>query len=619
MHIRIPVTNKAIDFDFFPEELKLGLSLLSRVARRKFYFLSILQIFLAPLEIAALASLAATITLGINEFTSLPDSELNFPFLTSLLNFDGVNTESLLIAIIGIYVCTSLAKSLLSAYNNFSIFKLLAAQSARIGYEVNRDLFARGKYLVRFGKSQQNLSASTISLDYLIINYLGTISLIVGDLTTIALICLGLFLLDWMVSVLLILLLICLLLVLHRNVNRRANLLSSQSSQLSADLNRKILDSWLIYREIILSKRADFLIEPTLRIRQVLARNRATLIFLPNLSKYVFEIFLVFTALIVMFTKLLTGGVSDAISSFALIVAASSRLLPATLRFQGSILALKQASGASFYALEYFKRFALLQDKDMDVVRKEMMPIEFTPEVRCINMTFFYPEKSEPAINNVSFSVDCGTLTAIVGPSGSGKSTLVDLITGILEPSSGEMIVSGTTPQIAAHVWPGKIAIVPQEIQIIEGTLADNITLSPGRTHDYAFIEKCLDESGLLSEIRKLPDGINSQVGERGLRLSGGQKQRLGIARALYGKPNLIILDEATSSLDPLTESQITKTIHLRRPDRSIIVVAHRLSTIINADKIIYVRSGTVIAEGNFERLKSIEPDFLEQAKLSGL
>jgi ABC-type multidrug transport system fused ATPase/permease subunit len=213
-----------------------------------------------------------------------------------------------------------------------------------------------------------------------------------------------------------------------------------------------------------------------------------------------------------------------------------------------------------------------------------------------------------------------GEFIAIVGPSGSGKTTIADLILGILKPKSGQVFISGKPSDTAMMKWPGAIAYVPQDILLIQGTIKENILLG---IEEDAISNERIDEVIRIAEltdfIRTLPDGINSQIGERGAKLSGGQRQRVGLARALVTNPKLIVLDEATSALDGMTEEIITNSISELKGIVTVIVIAHRLSTVREADRVLYLQEGKVIAEGRFDDVRNSVPNFDKQAKLMGL
>jgi ABC-type multidrug transport system fused ATPase/permease subunit len=237
-----------------------------------------------------------------------------------------------------------------------------------------------------------------------------------------------------------------------------------------------------------------------------------------------------------------------------------------------------------------------------------------------VNLDFSYSSDDNFVLKNINLDVQEGEMLAIVGPSAAGKSTLVDLLLGIYSSTSGSIKLSGVAPKVAIKAWPGAIAYVPQNVSLITGTISENIAL--GFSHDEIDIDRvreCLEIAQLTEYVSTLPNGIEMQVGESALQMSGGQLQRLGIARAIYTKPQLLVLDEATSSLDGKTELDVSEAIFLLRGEITIILIAHRLSTVIKADRIAYLNDGRILSVGNFEQLKAAIPDFAHQAKLMGL
>lgn len=181
------------------------------------------------------------------------------------------------------------------------------------------------------------------------------------------------------------------------------------------------------------------------------------------------------------------------------------------------------------------------------------------------------------------------------------------------------MLISNLPPLDTIKKWPGAISYVPQDILIIDGTIRENVALSfPSELVDDSDIWKALDGALLSDFVSELPEELNSYVGDRGVNLSGGQRQRLGIARALFTQPRMLILDEATSSLDGKTEAAISQAIQAMHGQVTVITIAHRLSTVINSDRVLYLDQGKLIAQGNFKEVRNLVPDFDEQAKLMG-
>ena len=223
-------------------------------------------------------------------------------------------------------------------------------------------------------------------------------------------------------------------------------------------------------------------------------------------------------------------------------------------------------------------------------------------------------------MDGVSFTVTPGETLAFVGPSGAGKTTIIDILLGVLEPQMGEVLISGKSPAEASRIWPGAIAYVTQDIAIASGTIRENVALGyPREVATDDLVLNALRVAGLDTFVQSLKDGIDTVVGERGTKISGGQRQRLGIARAMFTKPALLVLDEATSALDGETELQVSDAIRTLRGSTTVILIAHRLSTVRDADKVVYMADGIIIASGTFDEVRSQVPDFDRQAVLMGL
>jgi ABC-type bacteriocin/lantibiotic exporter with double-glycine peptidase domain len=233
---------------------------------------------------------------------------------------------------------------------------------------------------------------------------------------------------------------------------------------------------------------------------------------------------------------------------------------------------------------------------------------------------FRYPEKKFNALDGINLTIHSGEAVAVVGNSGAGKTTLIDVLLGIINQDSGIVTISSLNPAESIKTFPGAVGYVPQDVVVINGTIRDNICMGyfPESISDEA-ITWAIEVSQLGSFVNSLPQGINSYVGDRGAKISGGQRQRLGIARALLTRPKLLILDEATSALDGETESNLTEAIRSLKGDVTVVMIAHRLSTVRQADRVLYMDNGKVISQGSFDEVRKSVPDFDRQAQLMGL
>ena len=340
---------------------------------------------------------------------------------------------------------------------------------------------------------------------------------------------------------------------------------------------------------------------------------------MPSVSKYFLETAVVVSALGISAVQFVRLDAVHAIASLSIFMAAGSRIAPAVLRIQQGAVQIKGSVGAATPTLkliEDLKSTEVLTATDDLLIKK----IDFVPDIKIKDLTYNYEGATTSALSRINIDINPGSFVALVGPSGGGKSTLVDCMLGVLKTSGGKVLISGLSPEDCKKNFPGELAYVPQEIFLTSGSISKNIALGI----DFNLVREkdvwaALDSAQLGDFVRNLPDGLNSLVGENGSHLSGGQKQRIGIARALFSKPKLLVLDEATSAMDGQTEFDISTAINSLRGTTTVVMVAHRLSTVQDADLVVYMDNGMVIATGDFESVKSKVPDFEVQARLLGL
>lgn len=236
--------------------------------------------------------------------------------------------------------------------------------------------------------------------------------------------------------------------------------------------------------------------------------------------------------------------------------------------------------------------------------RKKQEAVKLEQAIEADNIRYRYPESDEWALDGVSFSIKKGQSVAFTGPSGAGKTTIVDVLLGLLEPVEGKILLDGKNIQDQISAWQRNIGYIPQFIYLSDETLRSNIAFGVSdKEIDDKKIWEALRLANLDEFVEKLPKGLDTIIGERGVRLSGGQRQRVGIARALYHDPQVLVMDEATSALDNSTEKQIISAIEQLRGDRTIITIAHRLTTVMNCDVIYYMRDGKIESQGTYDEL----------------
>jgi ATP-binding cassette, subfamily B, bacterial PglK len=307
------------------------------------------------------------------------------------------------------------------------------------------------------------------------------------------------------------------------------------------------------------------------------------------------------------------NGILPLLSIYAL---AAFKLLPAFQQIYASIGQIK----GNISAFESIKE-DLLKTKNIseEIFKNEIQTkeINLKDQIHLNSIYFTYPNKQKAVLNNISLTIPSNSVVGIVGPSGSGKTTLIDVLLGLIQPEKGNLEIDKTIINKDNIVsWQKNIGYVPQDIFLSEESIAENIAFGiPKKLIDYERINKAIKLSHLDSLINSLEGGLSTMVGERGVQLSGGQRQRIGIARALYHKTNVFIFDEATSSLDGITEKSIMNAINDFKGNKTIILVAHRLKTIKNCDIIFFIEDGKLIDKGTYDELITKNLDFKKMTK----
>jgi ABC-type multidrug transport system fused ATPase/permease subunit len=393
-----------------------------------------------------------------------------------------------------------------------------------------------------------------------------------------------------------------------------------QEVQLSIQGNQLIMEFLDTFRELVVQNLRTSYISRLTELRFGLAKLQSQRTFLPNISKYVVESTVVIGSLFVCGAMFAFKDARHAVGGLAIFLAAGTRVAPAVLRIQQSAVTMKSSSSTLGRTIEMLTETHDQPKLPVSENSSLMNYEDMNPELQLSGVSFKYKDSQNFTLSDINLQIFPGEKLAIVGPSGAGKSTLVDLMLGILPPDSGHIKISGETPLEAFSKWNGSISYVPQNIAVVQGSIRENLALG-FQNHVFSdeFYWNALEKAQLSKFVIDLPEKLDEKVGDQGSRLSGGQKQRLGIARALFTKPKMIIFDEATSSLDVDTENAIASFLNDPNNKSTIVMIAHRLSSVRKADRIIYLDRGKIVAEGNFETLRNLVPDFDRQANLLGL
>lgn len=377
------------------------------------------------------------------------------------------------------------------------------------------------------------------------------------------------------------------------------------------------------FRELTVLHKNEVFIERLIEERRKVSRSDSTMALLGVTPRYVIETALILGVVLLIGQQFLTGQLVTGLATVAVFLAGGVRLMASLMPLQNALGNLKQHLERARPALELLDRIPhesgstqrLADDSEPAAAagRDHSTPLG----VSFVEVSYRYPDSSGEAIKSVSLDIRPGEYVAVIGPSGAGKTTIVDLLLGLVTPTQGAVTIDGLTPLQVRLARPGDVSYVPQKPGIVSGTIAENVALGESSERiDRERVRDALDKAFLSDLVESLPDGVDTVLGTEQTSLSGGQIQRVGLARALYSRPRLLVLDEATSGLDATSEAFVARTIAALHGEVTVVVIAHRLSTIQHADLVHFVHAGHVLASGDFKTLRDTVPAVAEYVRL---
>jgi len=588
-------------------------SLLTKPERNRLFFLLGCMIVTALVETLTVASVMPFMAL-----VAQPDNRHLHPLLERFVAFGGFpDTASATVFIGGSVLCLIVIGNLIAAATT----AFLHRTSALLIHRLSHRLMA--VYLCRpFEKSLLDNSARLNR--NVIVEVNNAVNLVIqptllasARLITSGSILLLLLFLRPVLSLVLVLILGTLYPLLYLLVRKVLKWNGDQHLILNREISRIVAESFGGIKEIKLFGREQEFLSRYHRASFQVARHQTIGSVVPQMPRYLMEI-VAFGGVIMLILHLMSSGrpIGAILPLITLYAMAGYRLMPALQQ------AFSNLAMARFYRPSLDLLCSDFADSDpARLIRPDSPLIDrlpFCEELRLEGVTYRYAGSSVPAVQSLDLTIRACTTVAFVGPSGAGKTTVVDLILGLLDLQQGRILVDGTSlAGTNRAAWQRNLGYVPQSIFLADDTVTGNIAFGiPAGEIDHAAVERAARSANLHEfVVHKLPAGYATVVGERGVRLSGGERQRIGIARALYLDPPILVLDEATSSLDGITEDAILEAIQTLAGRKTIIMIAHRFTTIMDCDQIFLLDKGGIVAQGSYQQLLDSQQQFREMAK----
>jgi ABC-type multidrug transport system fused ATPase/permease subunit len=400
------------------------------------------------------------------------------------------------------------------------------------------------------------------------------------------------------------------------NLMQRASLRASEGA---IEAYTAIGDLNEVLREATIFSKKAFFFDKIHAARTRTASSTASILTLVGMPRYIVETALIIAVALFVLWQSASGDIVRAAGTLGIFLAGGLRLTASLLPLQSALLTIKQSIPVAEKALKFLTS-RLGSKLTASLTSEGSQSINQAVKVELRDVSFDYPNADFSTLSRLNLKIEAGQQVALIGPSGAGKSTLADLLLGLLKPTSGELQIDGQDPEEVIAKNPGRLGYVPQRPGMISGTVAENIALGvPANEINQTRLASAIASAHLKKVLNQLPDGPETNLGKRKDELSGGQLQRIGLARALYSEPGLLVLDEATSALDADSENEINKALDEMRGKVTVILIAHRLNTVQRSDVVFLVEEGRIKASGTFPELLRSNKTVQNLAKLMSI
>ena len=611
------------------EAVRAALAVLTPRDRRLYFLAVFLRLLLSLLDLLGVLLLGAVGFLLASASGTGPVPP-QIETILDLLGLSSVPNTTAALALGGVAAVLLIIKSVVALFIQTRLLRFLGNRAGVTGDVLSQRFLRLPLLEVRRYPSQTTAYALIEGVNGLIIGILNNLMVFLGEVVLLVLLALALLVVDPLTTVAAVVYFGAIAWILNRRLGVRARTEGREMTESSIAARTVTQDAVDTYPEITVMNRRELFADQFGVERRRYAESQAKYLIYQSVPRYGMEAAMVLGAVIMAGTLALTKDLAGAVGGIVLFLAAASRVVPALLRLNAAVIGMRNQAVAAEKAAELADQINAAQQ--LDVPRSSGSVASAAPKhqtdgqaapgasLDILEVSLAYPDRDDKALVDINLSVPAGQSLALAGTSGAGKSSLVAVLLGLIEPTNGAVFIAGRPPRDLIEEVPGSLGYVPQDVALVSGTIRDNVALGLHRDHiDDAAVWAALERAHLSDLVVELPQQLDTLVGERGVRLSGGQRQRLGLARALYSPPQLLVLDEATSALDAETENVVSDTIASLGGQVTTVTVAHRLATIRNADIVAYLDGGRLVAQGSFEEVRAAVPGFERQAQLLGL
>ena len=603
-----------------------SLSLLEPPLRLRYFLHIVLQSILGIFDVLGVLLTGVIAGLAMESITTIQKPTVINTFL-ELTGLESMDAGNVILFLSIVALCFFLLKTFLALTFTHASFKFLASQQSKLSTKLS-DGILNAEYSWLRSQEPHYISTTLISgVSAATSITLGHVMLIIAEFFLVFLFLILLFIVNPILAICTFLYLAFVLFVMNFLIGKKVERFNQNMTQLRLKSQIGIFNVVRLFREIRVLRRTDWFQKNLDNTFKLHSRNLAADIWVQQIPKYAIEISLLIGTTGILVLGRFTTNSQEVIPLVAIYLAGATRIFPSLLRIQSSVLSLRAFSSLSIEVHNLMGQLKIPAnggDAQNDVCEINNLSRDLNYDkdydIQLKNLCFNFPNESKAVLNNINCSISLGERVAIVGPSGAGKSTLCDLLLGLLEPSHGTLKINGLPSRMWVDSHAGKISYLPQDVVLISGTLRQNICIGIDESEIREDLLKTTIERAQLRDLlEELPDGVDTYLGEDGYKLSGGQRQRVAIARALYSDPKILVMDEATSALDAQSENAVMEVIGKLGKETIVIFIAHRLSSIRNFDRVLYLDEGEIKGDGTFESVRKLVPQFAHQATLLGL